>query len=138
MISSSLMNRILTISAIAMFAVVLGVSAFAPAMATPPDRDPPHKVVICHYQEEKTEDRFGNTLDIPIPEAYVDINIDKAGKMNGHFKNDDPNHFPVDDVTGLQNGQGDFVITVVEDEAVEPFDNSEADCIKHNADIAQT
>ncbi len=123
------MNRILTISAIAMFAVVLGVSAFAPAMATPPDRDPPHKVVICHYQEAKTTDRDGNTLDIPIPEAYVDINIDKAGKMNGHFKNGVAHHFPVD-ANDLQNGEGDFVIDNVEADNPTPDDNdSLADCV---------
>ncbi len=113
-----------------MFAVVLGVSAFAPAMAIPPDRDPPHKVVICHYQEEKTEDRFGNTLDTPIPEAYVDINIDKAGKMNGHFKNGVPHHFPVDGNGAPLVDLGDFVIDNVEADNVTPDKNdSIADCV---------
>ena len=109
-----------------MFAVVLGVSAFAPAMATPPNNDG-HKVVICHYQKAVIIDEGED-----IPEAYVVINIDKAGKMNGHFKGQAQiaHHFPED------GGQGDFVITVIEDEAAEPFDNSEADCIKHNDDLA--
>ena len=119
-----------------MFAVVLGLGVLSPAMATPPDNDG-HKVVICHYQEAKTTDRNGVTLDIPIPEAYVVINIDKAGKMNGHIRNDVAHHFPDDNDDGVPDGQGDFVISVEEAEATEPFDNSEADCIKHNADLAQ-
>ena len=111
-----------------MFAVVLGVSAFAPAMATPPNNDG-HKVVICHYQEAKTFDRDGELLEIPIPEAYVVINIDKAGKMNGHFKGQAQiaHHFPED------GGQGDFVITVVEDEATEPFDNSASPLVRRSS-----
>jgi len=40
----------------------------------------------------------------------VVIETDKKGKMNGHFKKGDPHHFPVDEMTDLQNGQGDFVI----------------------------
>ncbi len=112
-----------------MFAVVLGVSAFAPAMATPPDRDPPHKVVICHYQEAKTTDRNGEDLEIPIPEAYVVINIDKAGKMNGHIRDDVAHHFPVD-ANGVQNGQGDFEITNEDEENNPTEDNdSVADCV---------
>lgn len=122
------MNRILTISAIAMFAVVLGVSAFAPAMATPRDDNGEHKVVICHYQEEKTTDRDGNPLDPIIPEAYLVIEIDNAGKINGHFKNDVAHHFPVDE-NDVQDGQGDFEITN-DDETNNPTDENDsvADC----------
>jgi len=129
------MNRILTISAIAMFAVVLGVSAFAPAMATQPV-DGEHKVVICHYQEAKTFDRDGELLEIPIPEAYVVINIDKAGKMNGHFKQGVAHHFPVDE-NDVQNGQGDFEITVEEEEADFTTFDSEADCLALDAALPE-
>ncbi len=111
-----------------MFAVVLGVSAFAPAMATPSDNGD-HKVVICHYQEAKTTDRDGNDLEIPIPEAYVVINIDKAGKMNGHFKNGVPHHFPVDGNGAPLVDLGDFVIDNVEVDNPTPEENdSVADC----------
>jgi len=126
------MNRILTISAIAMFAVVLGVSAFAPAMATPRDDNGEHKVVICHYQEAKTTDRDGNDLEIPIPEAYVVINIDKAGKMNGHIRNDVAHHFPVDE-NDVKNGEGDFVIDNDAEEPDFPPYDSEADCLALDA-----
>ena len=126
------MNRILTISAIAMFAVVLGLGVLSPAMATPRDGNGDHKVVICHYQEEKTTDRDGNDLETPIPEAYVVINIDKAGKMNGHFKGPQQiaHHFPVD-ANDVQNGEGDFVIDNVEADNPTPDDNdSVADCVE--------
>ena len=112
-----------------MFAVVLGLGVLSPAMATPRDDNGDHKVVICHYQEAETIDNGPDLPPTEIPEAYVVINIDKAGKMNGHFKNEDAHHFPVDE-NDVQNGQGDFVITNVEDDNPTPEDNdSEADCV---------
>jgi len=45
------MNRILTISAITMFAVVMGLAAFAPAaMAKGPD--PQNNVTLCHFDAD--------------------------------------------------------------------------------------
>ncbi len=130
---SSLMKTTYTIAAIAMFAVILGMSAIAPAMAGKPMEGEDHKIKFCHYQEEKLEIIVeGVVTQEAVPEDYLVIETDKKGKMNGHFKGQAQiaHHFPED------GGQGDFVITVVEDEAAEPFDNSEADCIKHNADLA--
>ncbi len=113
-----------------MFAVVLGLGVLSPAMATPRDDNGKHKVVICHYQEAKTTDRNGEDLEIPIPEAYVVINIDKAGKMNGHIRNNVAHHFPVD-ANDVQNGEGDFVIDNVEADNPTPDDNdSVADCVE--------
>ncbi len=118
-----------------MFAVVLGVSAFAPAMATPPDREPPHKVVICHYQEAETIDNGPDLPPTEIPEAYVVINIDKAGKMNGHIRDDVAHHFPVDG-EDAQIGPGDFVIDNVEaDNATPETNDSVADCETLNAEL---
>ena len=49
------MNRILTISAIAMFAVVMGLAAFAPAaMAKGPE--PQNKVMLCHFDADPDDD----------------------------------------------------------------------------------
>jgi len=121
------MNRILTISAIAMFAVVLGLGMLSPAMAAKPDSNGDHKVVICHYQEAETIDNGDGTFT-DIPEAYLVIEVDKKGKMNGHFKNGESHHFPVDE-NDVQDGQGDFEITNDEDESPTPDDNdSVADC----------
>ena len=48
------MNKTLAISAITIFAVMLGMSAIAPVLADPPERN---KVFICHYQtKDKTID----------------------------------------------------------------------------------
>ncbi len=123
------MNTKLALTAIALFAVTLGLGMLSPAMAIKPDPNEPHKAVICHYQKAETIVNPDESVT-EIPEAYVVIEVDNAGKMNGHFKNDDPHHFPVDAVTGLQNGQGDFVIDNVEDENPTPDENdSVADCV---------
>jgi len=54
------MNRILTLSAIAMFAVVMGLSSFAPVvMATPSTGSPTHnpKVKWCHFDRDVNDDQ---------------------------------------------------------------------------------
>ena len=110
-----------------MFAVVLGLGMLSPAMAAKPDSNGDHKVVICHYQEAETIDNGDGTFT-DILEAYLVIEVDKKGKVNGHFKNGESHHFPVDD-TGEQNGQGDFEITN-DDEVTTPTDENDsvADC----------
>ena len=129
------MKTIFTIAAIAMFAVTLGLGLMSPALASQPDENGKHKVELCHYQEAKTTDRFGNELEIPIPEAYLPIEVDNKGKMNGHFKHGVAHHFPADEF-GVplpdENGdprQGDFVITN-DDEVNNPTDENDsvADC----------
>jgi hypothetical protein len=129
------MRTTYTIAAIAMFAVILGMSAIAPAMASKPNADVDHRIIFCHYQEEKTTDRFGMELEIPVPEAYLVIETDNKGKMNGHFKGQSQvaHHFPVDD-SDMQNGPGDFVITN-DDEENNPTDENDsvADCIALDA-----
>ena len=78
MISSSLMNRILTISAIAMFAVVLGLGVFSPAMAA---KEP--KVDVCHFAEEETV-VDSDDVETVIPAHWKIINISQKGADNGH------------------------------------------------------
>ena len=134
------MKTTYTIAAIAMFAVILGMSALAPAMASRPNADTgEHKSDLCHYQEAKPAVIDPETLDVleeEVLEAYVVINVDNKGKMNGHLKNGESHHFPVD-AEDVQNGQGDFEITVVEDEATLPND-SEADCLALDAALVST
>ena len=129
------MKTIYTIAAIAMFAVILGMSAIAPAMATKPNAETGnHKYVICHYQEAKDTDRFGIPLEISIPEAYVVIEVDNKGKMNGHFKGQDQivHHFPDYDDDGVPDGQGDFLFA---DEDGPAVNDSVADCELLNANL---
>ncbi len=124
------MKTIFTIAAIAMFAVTLGLGLMSPALASQPDENGKHKVELCHYQEEKTTDRFGNELEIPIPEAYLPIEVDNKGKMNGHFKNEVAHHFPVNADGSPTGDPGDFVIDNDEEENPTPDENDSAqDCI---------
>ncbi len=92
------MNRILTISAIAMFAVVLGVSAFAPAMADRASAPGHNKQYICHV--EFAED--GITIE--------SIDLIHVPTNSAHFqqdKNGEPKH-PADfDPTTNDNGTPD-------------------------------
>ena len=81
------MNRILTISAITMFAVVLGLGMLSPAMAAK------NKVDLCHYSAEETilvdtdDDGVGDT-EVVIPEHWKVINISQNGNaVNAHENN---------------------------------------------------
>ena len=77
------MKTTYTIAAIAMFAVILGMSALAPAMAA---KAP--KVDICHFAEE--EIIFGEDGLTPIDtiEAHWKIlNVSQNGADNGHVDN---------------------------------------------------
>ncbi len=74
-ISTSLMNRVLTISAIAMFAVVLGLSSVAPAIA-----DKPEKVMVCHNEADAVDP---DTLE-PIPPFWTILEVSEKSLKNGH------------------------------------------------------
>jgi len=93
------MNRLLTISAIAMFAVVLGMSSITPAMAK---ADTP----ICHYAETEflTDPDTGVVITDPdnndepiVLEAahWKVITVNSKGATKGHVEH----HGPVDDQT---------------------------------------
>jgi hypothetical protein len=89
------MNRIQTISAIAMFAVVLGMSAIAPAVADKASAPGQNKEYICHV--EFADD--GTTIE--------SIDLIKVPLNSAHFKldkNGDPKHpadFAPTDVDGV-------------------------------------
>ena len=79
------MNRILTISAIAMFAVVLGVSAFGPAMADRANAPGQNRVSICHVEADDPE----------TPEDESSIDLIKVPLNSAHFQldeNGEPKH----------------------------------------------
>lgn len=64
------MKTTLTVAAIAMFAVMLGISAFAPAMAAKAD-----KMDVCHFSEEETVvDADGNVTVVPAEWKVISIN----------------------------------------------------------------
>ena len=64
------MNRIITISAIAMFAVTLGLGVLSPAMAAP------NKVSVCHYEAEEIDP---DTLEV-IDDFWTIISISGNGQ----------------------------------------------------------
>ena len=114
------MNKKIALSAIALFAVTLGLGVLNPAMATKPDNDGNHKTLLCHAAAESNvfnatgDDMWHNSTS-----GAVVIDVDNAGKLNGHFiKNTDiSRHF---------NGtDGDWIINAT---ALPADLNGEDDC----------
>ena len=97
------MRTTLTIAAIAMFAVILGMSALAPAMAVKAD-----KIWVCHFAE--AEEVLDPITGLPtgeiIPAHYVVIHISENG-WNGHQNHLDGNE--VQDFRDLENNDEDVV-----------------------------
>jgi len=77
------MNSKLAITAIIMFAVVMGISSMTPAMAAK------NKVDLCHYSaEEIVVDDLGVPTGEVIPEHWKIINISQNGNaVNAHENN---------------------------------------------------
>ncbi len=72
------MKTTLAITAIVMFAVIMGLSTLSPAMAA---KEP--KVDVCHFAEQETvEDSEG--VETFIPAHWKIINISQKGADNGH------------------------------------------------------
>ena len=103
------MNSKLAITAIVMFAVVMGMSSIAPAIAVPPDHanneaSKAGKKLVCHYEaEEVIENEDGTTTTIP--EHWEDINI-SGNAVKKHLAN---HAQVVDSETG--ETEPDFVIS---------------------------
>lgn len=73
------MNKITTLAAISMFAVIMGMTAFAPALATKPV-----DVQICHYEAEGV-DGDGNLIPESVAAIIVNENAVKAHLgLDGH------------------------------------------------------
>jgi len=81
------MKTTLTIAAIAMFAVMLGMSALSPAMAVKAD-----KIWVCHFAEEEEviDPETGLPTGEIIPAHYDVIHISENG-WNGHQNHQDVN-----------------------------------------------
>jgi len=71
-----IMKTIFTISAIAMFAVILGMSAIAPALA---DRNSDHnpKTPVCHFDRDTNDDGDETTDD----RAWIVQMVNKHAKI---------------------------------------------------------
>ena len=73
------MNRVIPIAAIALVAVMMGMSAIAPAIADKPGTTNEDKVVICHIPPGNPD----NPQTISISEDDVQEHIDKHGDFRG-------------------------------------------------------
>jgi len=88
------MKTTYTIAAIAMFAVILGMSALAPAMAAKTvNPNSSANFGVCHYFEAEFED------EIEITPAQWNVKyVNSNGALNGHVNHNDP---IIDDATDL-------------------------------------
>ena len=83
------MKTTYTIAAIAMFAVIMGMSAIAPAMADHKKTDPNNdrsnaRTLVCHLFEEETDEE-GVTTDA----HYDGLLTNNNGATNGHLDHGD-------------------------------------------------
>lgn len=74
------MNKTISLAAIAMVAVIMGMSAFAPAMADKPGTVNEDKVQICHFPPGNPD----NPRTISISEDDVQEHIDEHGDFVGN------------------------------------------------------
>ena len=85
------MNKTISLAAIGMVAVVMGLSAFAPAMA-----DKPAEVLLCHF------DNDGSVSLITVNENAVQAHVGNAHHVH---ENDEGDDFLIDeDVEGQTSG----------------------------------
>jgi len=78
------MNRIQTIAAIAMFAVVLGMSAIAPAMAAPGNPNSKATTQVCHLFEAEFDEEGNETSPAHWGVLHTNSNGATNGHVNGH------------------------------------------------------
>ena len=82
------MNRKIALTAIAMFAVILGMSAVAPAMAAPGNPQSQATTQVCHLFEEVVDDP--NTPEDETEAAHWGVLYTNTnGATNGHLKHGD-------------------------------------------------
>lgn len=112
LIDYHLMNSKLALTAIVMFAVVMGIASMTPAAMAAKN-----KVDLCHYSaEEEVLDEFGNPTGEVIPEHWKIINISQNGNaVNAH----ESNHAQVTEVDGEVTVTPDFQITNADDPEAE-------------------
>lgn len=63
------MNKITTLAAISMFAVIMGMTAFAPAFATGSNGQ---KTTLCHFEAAYFDEV--NQVDVPDTWSVIDVN----------------------------------------------------------------
>ncbi len=82
------MKTTYTIAAIAMFAVILGMSTIAPAMATPGNPNSAATTRLCHFDEVE-DDPETEFVDESLDSAWIVLHTSSQGATNGHEKHGD-------------------------------------------------
>ena len=88
------MNKKIAVSAIALFAVTLGLGVLNPALASKPNENGEHKLDVCHFSD--AEDIFNATGDDMWHNStagWTPINIDMKGWEKGHYKHNNGTHY---------------------------------------------
>ena len=101
------MNSKIALAAIAMFAVIMSLSAIGPVMAAPGNPQSKATTAVCHLFEEEIDEETGETIPAHWGVLYTNSN----GATNGHLKH------------------GDSLIGEVTDPTADPPTITEADCI---------
>ena len=88
------MNKITTLAAISMFAVIMGMSAFTPALATPKGNSGTDAIVCHFFAEYETLDGElvlvdGEPVLIPELSEWNLLYLNSQGAVNGHTGNED-------------------------------------------------
>jgi hypothetical protein len=103
------MNKTISLAAIAMVAVIMGLSAFAPAaMADRPQ--PGEETAVCHFDRD-TNDDGDDTLD---DRAWEVLTPNNHGATHGHQGHGDD---LINDDTELEEGQTTTALCLAEDHA---------------------
>ena len=90
------MKKLTTLAAISMFAVIMGMTAIAPALATPKGNNGTD-TIVCHYfatyemdaDGNLVLDEDGNPIVIPEESEWNLLYVDNPGAVNGHVKHGD-------------------------------------------------
>lgn len=82
------MNKIATLAAISMFAVILGLGAFGPAMAVPGNEKSKATASVCHWDEVE-DDILTVDVDESLESAWIVLYLNGNGQINGHVDGDE-------------------------------------------------
>ena len=81
------MKKTISLAAIAMFAVIMGMSALFPAMAVPNNEKSSATTAVCHYVE--VEDNPETEIDESLESEWVVLFTSSNGAAKGHLKHGD-------------------------------------------------
>ena len=109
------MNSKLTITAIALFAVTLGLGVLSPAMAAPPAHSNANKESVCHYEAEEIDPDTGAVID----DFWTIISISGNGQAVTKHMANHANGTDADGVIGVDYTEAECMALGVFQETVD-------------------